>query len=204
MASAMFPNSCSNYLSSSSSSIPRNNVIPDIHALVVGTKPDMNLLHRVLGHPNNTSLAKVCSILNISFSVTALQFCDACKIGKMHQFPHTTKPTKSTKPFDLIHTDLWGPASTHSSHGFKYYVHFVDDFTMYTWIYPLTLKSEACQTVKHFIAIVKTQFSTDIKAIQSDWEGGEGRIQTSSSLSSIFRCSFSIFLSSHTCSEWQR
>lgn len=87
----------------------------------------------------------------------------------MHQFPHISKPVKSTKPFDLVHTDLWGPSSTPSSHCFRHYIHFVDDYTRYTWIYPLTLRSEAVQTVKNFLALVKTQFHTTVKALQSDW-----------------------------------
>lgn len=100
-----------------------------------------------------------------------LSFCDACKMGKMHQQPHISQPVHTTQPFELIHTDLWGPSSTVSSLGFKYYIHFIDDFTRYTWIYPLVLKSEAPKVVQQFIALVKCQFSSNIKSIQTDWGG---------------------------------
>lgn len=119
----------SNESSSTSSVSSINHVISYVNAFVTNKITDMNVLPIILGHPSHTSLSKVCSLMKIPFSVTGLSFYEACKIGKMHQFPHTSKPIKTTKIFDLVHTDVWGPAFSLSSHGFKYYIHFVDDFT---------------------------------------------------------------------------
>lgn len=82
--------------------------------------------------------------------------------------------TTTTRAFQLIHSDIWGPAYLSSSQGYKYYLSFVDDYTRYTWLYPLTLKSEAAKSVKHFIAMVHTQFKTKVDKFQTDW-GGEFR-----------------------------
>lgn len=73
----------------------------------------------------------------------------------MYQFSHISQSLKTTKPFQLVHSDLWGPAHITSTAGYRYYIHFVDDFTCFTWIYPLTLKFECTQIVKQFITMIK-------------------------------------------------
>ena len=94
-------------------------------------------------------------------------------MGKSHilHFPNTE--TKTTKPLELIHTDLWGPLPTHSRDGYNYYISLVDDFSRYTWIYPLKLKLEALDVFKLFKLQVENQFDTTIKNLQSDWGRGE-------------------------------
>jgi histone deacetylase 1/2 len=77
--------------------------------------------------------------------------------------------TVYTQPFEVIHTDLWGPAPFDSYDGYRYYITFVDTFTKYTWIYFLKQKSDALQAFKQFLALVQNQFSCNIKALQSDW-----------------------------------
>jgi hypothetical protein len=49
---------------------------------------------------------------------------------------------------------------------------FIDDFSRYTWIYPLYQKSEVFDTFVKFKLLVENQFSTKIKQFQSDG-GGE-------------------------------
>ncbi|CAJ2673651.1 unnamed protein product [Trifolium pratense] len=82
--------------------------------------------------------------------------------------------TVYTKPFELVHTDLWGPAHTVSHCGYSYYIAFVDACTKYTWLYFLKRKSDALSAFTQFNALVSTQFQTKIKSLQSDW-GGEYR-----------------------------
>ncbi|PON78832.1 Ribonuclease H-like domain containing protein [Parasponia andersonii] len=42
--------------------------------------------------------------------------------------------------------------------GFRYYVHFIDDYTKYTWIFPLKQNSEAYQIFVDFNMFVERQF----------------------------------------------
>ena len=54
----------------------------------------------------------------------------------------------------------------------RYYVMFIDDFTRYTWLYPLKLKSDVFQAFIDFQHRIERQFNQKIVNFQSDW-GGE-------------------------------
>lgn len=75
-----------------------------------------------------------------------IEFFNACQLGKSYKLLFTASSNKASKPLDLIHFDIWGPAPLLSKHGFKYYIIFLDDFSRYTWIFPLKAKSEALLT----------------------------------------------------------
>jgi hypothetical protein len=51
-------------------------------------------------------------------------------------------------------------------------VAFIDDFSHYTWIYPLYHKSDTNDTFVEYKTLVENQFSTIIKQLQSNG-GGE-------------------------------
>ena len=133
------------------------------------------LWHNRLGHPSSHIVSLVLNKCNLPHlnKIPSL-ICSACCMGKIHKslFLHST--SSYTKPLELIHTDLWGPASTPSSHGHQYYIHFIDAYSHFTWIYILKHKSEAFQVFLHFKSQVKLQLGHKIKAVQSDW-GGEYR-----------------------------
>jgi histone deacetylase 1/2 len=97
--------------------------------------------------------------------------CDACQKGKNHQLPYPRSSSISSHPFELVFSNVWGPAPT--SVGQKnYYVSFIDDYSKFTWIYMLRFKSEVFQCFRDFQNMVEHQFDKKILAVQSDW-GGE-------------------------------
>jgi hypothetical protein len=55
----------------------------------------------------------------------------------------------------------------------------VDDFSKYTWFYPLELKFDVCAIFLRFKQLVETYFGTKILSVQSDSGGEFQPLQTS-------------------------
>lgn len=87
--------------------------------------------HRRLGHSSSRIFDLITKGCNISFKSDATEFCHACQLGKSHRLPFSSSESRALKAFELIHTDVWGPAPMLSSAGFRYYVLFLDDFSRY-------------------------------------------------------------------------
>jgi hypothetical protein len=62
--------------------------------------------------------------------------CDSCQKAKSHQLPYPISTSISTKPLQLLFSDVWGPAPS-SVGRYTYYVSFIDDYSKYSWIYLL-------------------------------------------------------------------
>jgi hypothetical protein len=94
--------------------------------------------------------------------------CSTCQLAKNHRLPYTRNEHRSSKVLDLIHCDIWGPSPVKSNLGFAYYVLFVDDYSCFTWLYPMKLKSEFFNIFLRFQKFVENQHSARIKIFQSD------------------------------------
>ena len=53
----------------------------------------------------------------------------------------------------------------------------MDDFTRYTWIFPLRLKSEVVGMFQYFNKMIERQFNAKIKCLQTDWGGEYCKLQ---------------------------
>ena len=98
--------------------------------------------------------------------------CTSCISAKMHKTPFSTHVSNTEYPFQLVYSDLWGPAPMISVLDHRFYVIFVDDFTRFTWLFLLERKSDVFPVFLHFNSLVETQFSAKIKTLRSDG-GGE-------------------------------
>lgn len=120
-------------------------------------------------------------------------FCDSCQLGKSHLLPFNLSKSHATSPLEIIHTEIWRPAPLSSPSGFRYYVVFIDEFSRYTWLYPLRQKSDLLQTFNQFKTLVENQLTKKIKIIQSDM-GGEyislTKILETSGIHARFSCPF--------------
>jgi len=62
----------------------------------------------------------------------------------------------SSSAFDLLHMDVWGPYSTPTLDGCKYFLTIVDDATRATWVYLMKTKSAVQSLIISFHAMVTT------------------------------------------------
>ncbi|XP_074293232.1 uncharacterized protein LOC141620199 [Silene latifolia] len=126
------------------------------------------LLHRRLGHPSRQHLSFISSISQNNPINKLLANCDVCIRAKQTRSSFPISLTVSQNLFDLIHCDLWGPYSTPFLSGAHYFLTIVDDHSRAVWVYLINDKSEVPSCMKNFCAMVRTQFSKEIKIIRSD------------------------------------
>ena len=64
------------------------------------------------------------------------QLCEACLLGKhaKRSFPKDTT-SRTSKPLQLVHTDVCGPIDPPSFGKRKYFLLFIDDFSRKSWVY---------------------------------------------------------------------
>ena len=123
-------------------------------------------VHCRLGHPSLQNLKKLCPEFS---SLSSLQ-CESCQFSK-HQRIHLSPRVcnkRASFPFELVHSDVWGPCPVTSKLGFKYFVTFVDDYSRTTWLYFMKNRSEVFTHFCSFHAEIKTQFKISIQTLRSD------------------------------------
>jgi hypothetical protein len=120
------------------------------------------LLHWRFGHPSDQVLNKLfCYKLDSNN-------CDICKLAKQTRLPFPSSTSISKKCFDLIHSDVWGPAPVDSYNNFKYFVTFIDDYSRTTWIYLLKTKNEVFSCFQEFFNFIVNQYNAKVKIFRSD------------------------------------
>jgi hypothetical protein len=124
-----------------------------------------DLWHSRLGHVNHS----IISFLNkkgqlyLTSLLPSPTLCETCQLAKSHRLPYSRNEHRSSNVLDLIHCDLWGPSPVKSNLGFAYYVLFIDDYSRFTWLYPLKFKSDFYDTFIRFQKFVENQHSARIK-----------------------------------------
>ncbi|PKU75882.1 Retrovirus-related Pol polyprotein from transposon TNT 1-94 [Dendrobium catenatum] len=131
-----------------------------------------DLWHRRLGHPSASTLSSLAKHFSDICISSASSMCNSCQMAKSHRKPFPVSQSTSVSPFDLVHSDVWGPSPSTSCQGYRYYVSFIDNFSKFTWVYPLIHKSEVFQKFCEFQKMIKCQFKTDIRILRTDG-GGE-------------------------------
>ncbi|RVW62445.1 Retrovirus-related Pol polyprotein from transposon TNT 1-94 [Vitis vinifera] len=100
---------------------------------------------------------------------TDFETCVDCIKGKQTN-KSKRGATRSSTILEIIHTDIC--SLDMDSHGQKYFISFIDDFSRYMYLHILHNKNEALDAFKVFKAEVKKQYGKQIKIVRSD-RGGE-------------------------------
>uniref|UniRef100_A0A2N9HH98 Integrase catalytic domain-containing protein n=1 Tax=Fagus sylvatica TaxID=28930 RepID=A0A2N9HH98_FAGSY len=130
------------------------------------------LWHNRLGHPQQSVVKHVLqNKLRLPVSNTT-SLCIHCLEGKMHKLPFPNSVSITSHPLEIVHSDVWGPAPITSNNETRYYVTFVDDFTRFTWFFPLQSKSQVLSSFMHFKSTMENLLSCKLKILRTDC-GGE-------------------------------
>jgi transposase InsO family protein len=78
----------------------------------------------------------------------------------------------TTRPLEIVHTDLVEPTTTKDFKGEKYFMLLVDDYTRMTPVFLFKNKSEDFEKVKIYKEMVENEMDSKIKCLRSD-NGGE-------------------------------
>ena len=80
--------------------------------------------------------------------------------------------TRAKGILKTLHSDVFGPVSIPSLGESLYYVSFIDEFSIMTWLYFLKKKSEDFERFQEFKALVENRFDKKIKVLRK-YNGGE-------------------------------
>ena len=127
-------------------------------------KVDQVLWHQRLGHPAFSVFLMVSGVRNNVCS----SLCDICFRAKQTRDVFFKSCNKTTKCFELIHVDVWGPYRVLSSSGAVYFLTIVDDYSRAVWTYLLVAKSEVQKVVERFCKYTEKQFGKSVQMVRSD------------------------------------
>ena len=99
------------------------------------------LEHYRLGHPNFSYLEKMFPSLFINKNPKLFQ-CEIYQLAKHTRSSYSNHEYKSSSPFSMIHSDIWGPTRVKTITESRWFVSFVDNQTRITWIFLMRDKSE--------------------------------------------------------------
>jgi transposase InsO family protein len=134
----------------------------------------IDIWHQRFGHLNYVDLRRILESekTRIPWKTPALK-CETCIQSKQQQRVAHTKASRTSTPFELVHSDLCGPMK-HSIGGAQYYIVYIDDCTRYTEVYFLVTKSaeEISTKFRHYQAWVEAR-GFRIKRFRCDNGTGE-------------------------------
>jgi len=108
------------------------------------------LWHERFGHLSYDGLAQVVSMVD-GIRVPSSQFvkagkvlCEQCVQSKQPRAPFPTSTSESTSPLQLVHMDVCGPLPVQSLGGSRYFATFLDDYSRFSVVIPVSSKADVC------------------------------------------------------------
>lgn len=131
------------------------------------TRKKIMLWHQRLGHPSFLYLKHLFPKLFEGIDCSSLH-CESCVFAKNHRSSYPQRGYQASKPFYMIHSDVWGPSKVTTLSGKKWFVTFIDDHTRLCWIYLMKKKSDVKNLFEDFYTMIENQFQTKIGILHSD------------------------------------
>ncbi|CAN0443731.1 unnamed protein product [Pylaiella littoralis] len=130
--------------------------------------------HRRLGHMNPRKMEVLRKKKGNGVEYTGtISGCDICSVTKSKQQAHPKESTrKTTRPMQLIYTDLMGPITPAAKGGHRFVSKFTDDYSRMKEIYLLKNKPEAAESLHQYNMTVAVPLGLRIENLRCD-KGGE-------------------------------
>jgi len=134
------------------------------------------LWHKILGHIRFNQIHKSSKLGSVRYfpNISLLEntICKSCQFGKQTWVQFKAKEGSTSRPLELIHTDLSGLVNKISLRGEQYFILFIDNFTRMCWIGLSKYKDESFDKFKVLKYLVESESDLKIKCLRSD-KGGE-------------------------------
>lgn len=91
------------------------------------------LYHLRLGHPSFRVLRFMLPHLFQGLDISEFH-CDICELTKRTRVSFPISNKRRSRPFNLIHNDIWGPSTLRNIFGACWFVSLIDDCTRVTWL----------------------------------------------------------------------
>ncbi|KAL5844545.1 hypothetical protein ACOSQ3_010599 [Xanthoceras sorbifolium] len=112
------------------------------------------LWHSRLGHVSASRLRFLASMgTSGNLQTHDISDCSGCKLAKFSALPFNRSTSCSPAPFDIIHSDVWGPSPITTKGGSRYYVSFIDDCTRFCWVYLMKHRYDFFSIYNNFRAL---------------------------------------------------
>ena len=143
----------------------------------VAKQQSLSLWHLRFGHlnVNDVKLLHDQKLVNgmVLGSSDDIAGCHGCALGKSKRLPFPKKSIqKSSKPLELVHSDVCGPLHIESVGGSRYFVSFIDDYSRYVTVYAMKTKDEALDRFVDFALAAENKFGMRMKNFQFEGELG--------------------------------
>ncbi|PKA63396.1 Retrovirus-related Pol polyprotein from transposon TNT 1-94 [Apostasia shenzhenica] len=125
------------------------------------------LWHIRLGHPSFLYMKRLYPSLFINQDANSFH-CDICQLAKHTRSTYIPRPYTPSRPFHLVHSDIWGPTRIPNITGARWFLLFVDDHTRLSWTFLMKEKSETSYIFRMFYNMIKNQFNTSIQILKTD------------------------------------
>lgn len=132
---------------------------------------DHMLWHRRLGHASAGKLKIMLekNLISIDKNLSKNEiFCEPCVKGRQTKDYCARYDGKTSRPLELIHSDVCGPINPPTHDGKRYILTFHDDFSKFTHVYLLERKSEVPERFKHFVTKMTAQLNSKISRFRCD------------------------------------
>ena len=125
------------------------------------------LWHSRLGHVSFSTISLLYKHGNLF--VTSLLpkpgVYSSCEISKSHELLFPLNEKQSLHVLNMIHCDLWDPLTVCFIYIWLYEFFFADEFSPFTWFYPLKHKSDFAIVLKFFWHLFKLNFLARVRDV---------------------------------------